>query len=184
MMHYQRRNEVLETAEEAAAAAEEEAEAEEVTSPQEEIDLTVSSSSEDEDYEPNAIGDSDDVIEIIEPLQTLVNASQPTSLRRKRRRSGVTASENVVLEPKRQHAMDMMQSVESTDVGMRNSEMLQKFKNELKCTICLDVMDDITSTICGHIFCAGCIRQAIRANGKCPLCQRRLHLKDIHPLFF
>ncbi|RMX65242.1 hypothetical protein KXD40_002375 [Peronospora effusa] len=154
----------------------------ELTHQQEEIDLTVSSS-EDEGGDTNAVGDSDDVIEIIEPLQTS-DTIESTLFHRKRRRPRVVASENDVLGLKRQRSMDMVRSIESTTVGMRNNEMLQKFKSELKCTICLDVLEGITSTICGHIFCAECIRLAIRANGKCPLCQRRLHLKDIHPLFF
>ncbi|CAI5712435.1 unnamed protein product [Peronospora destructor] len=149
---------------------------------QEEIDLTVSSS-EDEEGEANAVGDSDDVIEIIDPLQTF-DAFEPTLLHRKRRRPHAVTSDHTVLGPKRQRSMDMVRSIESTNVGMRNNEMVQKFKSELKCTICLDVLEGITSTICGHIFCAECIRLAIHANGKCPLCQRRLHLKDIHPLYF
>uniref|UniRef100_M4BL21 RING-type domain-containing protein n=1 Tax=Hyaloperonospora arabidopsidis (strain Emoy2) TaxID=559515 RepID=M4BL21_HYAAE len=142
--------------------------------PLEEIDLTVSSS-EDEGGEPNA-GENDDVIEIHSPMSSMtMSTSQP---RRKRRRPGA------VKGPKRPCVTAMMRSAECTNVGMQNNEAVEKFKHLLKCAICLDVLEDITSTVCGHIFCAGCICQAIRASGKCPLCQRRLHLKDTHPLFF
>eukprot|EP00644_Phytophthora_capsici_P002065 jgi/Phyca11/530915/estExt2_fgenesh1_pm.C_PHYCAscaffold_840026 len=134
----------------------------------EEIDLTVSS--EDED--------SDDGVEILD-VQT-----NDAPLRRKRRRPGSATSENGLLTPKRQRNTDVMNSAASTGISMHNSEVVEEFKRRLKCSICLDVLENMTSTICGHVFCAVCIRQAIRANGKCPLCQRPLLLKDIHRLFF
>ncbi|KAL3657292.1 hypothetical protein V7S43_017799 [Phytophthora oleae] len=132
----------------------------------EEIDLTVSSE------------DEDDGVEILD-VQT-----NDAPLRRKRRRPGSAASDNGLLTPKRQRNTDVMNSAASTGISMHNSEVVEEFKRRLKCSICLDVLENMTSTICGHVFCAACIRQAIRANSKCPLCQRRLHLKDIHRLFF
>ncbi|KAG7386294.1 hypothetical protein PHYPSEUDO_000422 [Phytophthora pseudosyringae] len=147
----------------------------------EEIDLTLSSS-EDEDGGQNA-ADSDDVIEILDVSESL-GVPPPAPLRRKRRRPGVAATASTELVPKRQHLADITRSAESTTISMRNNEVVEEFKKRLKCSVCLDVLEDMTSTLCGHIFCAGCIHQAIRANGKCPLCQRRLHLKDTHRLFF
>ncbi|KAG6976446.1 hypothetical protein JG688_00001372 [Phytophthora aleatoria] len=140
----------------------------------EEIDLTVSSE-EDEDGGQNA-ADNGDIIEILDSS----GVPQPVPLPRKRRRPGA----NKLLEPKRQRMTDMMRSADSTNINLQNSEVVEEFKRRLKCSICLDVLEDMTSTLCGHIFCAGCIHQAIRTNGKCPLCQRRLHLKDTHRLFF
>ncbi|CAI5727059.1 unnamed protein product [Peronospora effusa] len=81
----------------------------ELTHQQEEIDLTVSSS-EDEGGDTNAVGDSDDVIEIIEPLQTS-DTIESTLFHRKRRRPRVVASENDVLGLKRQRSMDMKASL-------------------------------------------------------------------------
>lgn len=143
----------------------------------EEIDLTFSS---DEDEDGGQIApDSSDVIEILD-ISEPPGVSVP--LCRKRRRSETNA--NAVLVSKRQHIADMMKSAESTNINLHNSEVVEEFKRRLKCSICLDVLEDMTSTLCGHIFCAGCIHQAIRASGKCPLCQRRLHLKDTHRLYF
>ncbi|ETK75555.1 hypothetical protein, variant 4 [Phytophthora nicotianae CJ01A1] len=139
----------------------------------EEIDLTVSSD-EGENGGHDA-ADSGDIIEILDSS----GVYQPAPLPRKRRRSGA----NRVLELKRQRVTDT-RSAESTNISIQNSEVVEEFKRRLKCSICLDVLEDMTSTLCGHIFCAGCIHQAIRASGKCPLCQRHLHLKDTHRLFF
>jgi len=42
----------------------------------------------------------------------------------------------------------------------------------LHCRICLrDPCEDMTATICGHLFCKRCITQAIVAKSECPVCQ-------------
>ncbi|MQM16382.1 hypothetical protein Taro_049338 [Colocasia esculenta] len=51
------------------------------------------------------------------------------------------------------------------------------------CAICWGKMVDETSTICGHIFCQGCIKAAIQAQKKCPTCRRSLTMKNIHRVF-
>lgn len=146
----------------------------------EEIDLTLLSSDEDEDGVQN-ITDGGDIFEILDASDT-PGISLPVPFCRKRRRPG--SSELKVLVPKRQRMADKMRSAESTNINIQNSEVVEEFKRRLKCSICLDVLQDMTSTICGHIFCAGCIDQAVRANGKCPLCQRHVHPKDTHRLYF
>ncbi|OWZ16821.1 hypothetical protein PHMEG_0009332 [Phytophthora megakarya] len=164
-------------------SADDEAEVAALAQP-EEIDLTVSSEDEGGAHHSADTGDSD-VIEILDVSETS-GAPPPAPLRRKRRRPvpGAAANSSAVLAPKRQRLTDVVRSAESTNVSIQNSEVVEEFKRRLKCSICLDVLEDMTSTICGHVFCAGCIHEAIRANGKCPLCQRRLHLKDTHRIFF
>jgi len=51
------------------------------------------------------------------------------------------------------------------------------------CTICQSKIKDITATMCGHMFCEGCIIECIDATGKCPNCRCQLSLQHIHPLF-
>lgn len=55
----------------------------------------------------------------------------------------------------------------------------------INCAVCLEHPNDRkpTSTICGHIFCEICIKMAINQHKKCPLCQRKLSLKSIHPIY-
>lgn len=55
---------------------------------------------------------------------------------------------------------------------------------DLKCAICLGAIENITATVCGHIFCEGCILPAIEIQRKCPICRTPLTKKSIHPLFF
>ncbi|KAL3681751.1 hypothetical protein R1sor_024707 [Riccia sorocarpa] len=54
---------------------------------------------------------------------------------------------------------------------------------KLTCPVCLDEMKDETSTICGHIFCWGCIQGAIAAQRKCPTCRKRLTPRSAHRIY-
>eukprot|EP00126_Sphaerothecum_destruens_P015014 Sdes_comp8916_c0_seq1m326 len=52
-----------------------------------------------------------------------------------------------------------------------------------QCTICLEDMKNMTSTICGHVFCYGCIKETIKTHKKCPICRKKLTMKGTHPIF-
>ncbi|DAZ95853.1 TPA: hypothetical protein N0F65_009127 [Lagenidium giganteum] len=149
------------------------------------IDLTRSSGSE---AEAESDGDDDEVAIIastrppappVPPTLPAPSHNTPTPRRRKRRRSSGDGSNS-----SNKTAMFDMQRAESTSVSLENNDVIEQFKRALKCSICLDVMEDMTSTICGHVYCCKCIRLAIRVTGKCPLCQRKLLPKDIHGLYF
>lgn len=47
-----------------------------------------------------------------------------------------------------------------------------------RCPVCLGQLVDATSTKCGHIFCKGCLKAALAAQGKCPTCRKRSVMKD------
>ena len=53
------------------------------------------------------------------------------------------------------------------------------------CPICMDNLIDKnpTSTICGHIFCADCIRISISTRQKCPICSKFLKPEQTHRVF-
>eukprot|EP01135_Chromosphaera_perkinsii_P009415 Nk52_evm91s1737 gene=Nk52_evmTU91s1737 len=52
-----------------------------------------------------------------------------------------------------------------------------------QCTVCLEDMQTITSTTCGHLFCHDCITKSIKAHNRCPICRKKLTLQQIHPIF-
>lgn len=54
-----------------------------------------------------------------------------------------------------------------------------------KCPICLESFgfDEICSTMCGHLYCDPCIKNAIKARKKCPMCNRNLKPNQVHRLF-
>ncbi|KAI9358904.1 hypothetical protein DFJ73DRAFT_135278 [Zopfochytrium polystomum] len=58
----------------------------------------------------------------------------------------------------------------------------------LKCVICLSTPDastELSATVCGHIFCAECLRDSIKKTGKkCPICRKSLAAKNsVHRLY-
>ncbi|KAL8793967.1 MAG: hypothetical protein Q9195_003480 [Heterodermia aff. obscurata] len=57
--------------------------------------------------------------------------------------------------------------------------------SNLSCIICLESMTDITATRCGHLFCHGCLMEALIAgeqqevepgkfNSRCPICREKV----------
>jgi len=67
----------------------------------------------------------------------------------------------------------------------------QESSLQIKCPICFDTFVQIKSsgkrlmsTICGHIFCSGCLPVCVKTAKNCPSCRKTLKLKDIHPIFF
>lgn len=51
-----------------------------------------------------------------------------------------------------------------------------------ECSICLEKFVLPVSTVCGHVFCFECLRQALGNNKMCPLCRGEVTL--LVPLFF
>jgi hypothetical protein len=45
--------------------------------------------------------------------------------------------------------------------------------NDGTCCICLDTIDEMTMTICGHQFCTECIRLCVERTSRCPQCRTR-----------
>lgn len=53
----------------------------------------------------------------------------------------------------------------------------------IMCPICLEQTKAATSTLCGHIFCADCINQALAINAVCPVCKRTNGQYSVHPIY-
>ena len=49
--------------------------------------------------------------------------------------------------------------------------------DEYKCQICLDLLVEPTTTVCGHSFCKTCLIQFLESNSeqKCPLCRSPIY---------
>ncbi|CAG9116919.1 unnamed protein product [Plutella xylostella] len=45
-----------------------------------------------------------------------------------------------------------------------------------RCPICLGkiLCEQVAATVCGHIFCHGCIQKAMRLKKICPVCNKNL----------
>lgn len=67
--------------------------------------------------------------------------------------------------------------------NLSNAETVEVLRKKLKCSICLDSIDELTTTSCGHLFCWSCVREWVRRNKTCPLCKRKQTLRDVHRIF-
>lgn len=48
---------------------------------------------------------------------------------------------------------------------------LAQVEQSLRCHVCKDFFNSPVITSCSHTFCSLCIRRALNADGKCPLCR-------------
>jgi len=48
------------------------------------------------------------------------------------------------------------------------------FEEEYRCTVCLDLMYEPSTTACGHTFCRPCLLRALSNTTRCPLCRTDL----------
>jgi hypothetical protein len=65
-----------------------------------------------------------------------------------------------------------------------NTKAAEELVGMLVCPVCLDSpMTEISSTLCGHLFCGPCIAQAIDVGKKCPTCKSKLGKKSFHRVF-
>lgn len=54
-----------------------------------------------------------------------------------------------------------------------------------KCPVCWKFVHQHkpTSTACGHVFCRSCIRTALHATNKCPVCQKLMTLRQVFRIY-
>uniref|UniRef100_A0A182X3S5 RING-type domain-containing protein n=1 Tax=Anopheles quadriannulatus TaxID=34691 RepID=A0A182X3S5_ANOQN len=58
---------------------------------------------------------------------------------------------------------------------------------DIICPICYESLADrpALSTICGHLFCADCIKRAQQLTKQCPMCKKKLwKASQMHPIYF
>lgn len=57
--------------------------------------------------------------------------------------------------------------------------------HRILCPVCLDEfpLNHIWTTFCGHGFCEPCLRKCVQTHKRCPKCNAKCNLKQIHRLF-
>jgi len=50
----------------------------------------------------------------------------------------------------------------------------------MDCTVCLGGIREATVTKCWHVFCNACIRDWLKKKNDCPICRKKVLLRDLH----
>ncbi|PVF96517.1 hypothetical protein CPB86DRAFT_786876 [Serendipita vermifera] len=56
-------------------------------------------------------------------------------------------------------------------------------KFSLTCPLCLENVDGMTTTLCGHVFCKECITAAVQHKPECPVCRAFTHSGSLHAIY-
>lgn len=64
---------------------------------------------------------------------------------------------------------------------MVDSVHLEKMGRELKCPICLSLVNSAVSLTCNHVFCNLCISKSMKSASNCPVCKVPYRRREIRP---
>ncbi|XP_078432799.1 breast cancer susceptibility1 isoform X2 [Wolffia australiana] len=64
---------------------------------------------------------------------------------------------------------------------MAGMDHLERMGRELKCPICLNLLQSAASLSCNHVFCNSCITKSMKSATTCPVCKIPFHRRDIRP---
>lgn len=66
---------------------------------------------------------------------------------------------------------------------LRLKQEIIQIKKLITCPICLDLLVSPVSTLCDHVFCSCCLREALSHRTACPLCGQKVpksSIQDVH----
>ncbi|XP_023543621.1 protein BREAST CANCER SUSCEPTIBILITY 1 homolog isoform X1 [Cucurbita pepo subsp. pepo] len=64
---------------------------------------------------------------------------------------------------------------------MGDPSHLEKMGIELKCPICLSLLNSAASLGCNHIFCFVCIEKSMKSDSNCPVCKVPYRRREVRP---
>ncbi|RAL49791.1 hypothetical protein DM860_002082 [Cuscuta australis] len=64
---------------------------------------------------------------------------------------------------------------------MADASHLERMGRELKCPICLSLLNSAASLTCNHVFCNSCIHASMKSAANCPVCKVPFRPREIRP---
>lgn len=133
----------------------------------------------------NLVPNSHDNQEILggydDALSELLNTYQSAE-----NNEGLNAVSSIELESPRSNCSSSLSLIETERPAMEETKSepfpdLQPYK----CPVCWKFVHqhEPTSTACGHVFCRSCIKTALHANHKCPVCQKLMTLRQVFRIY-
>lgn len=73
----------------------------------------------------------------------------------------------------------------STEIRAINSVIAEEPALRLKCAICLERIEnqEVSSILCGHLFCSKCIKYSIKKCKLCPMCKTQVTLNHLRRVY-
>lgn len=139
-------------------------------------------------------------VEALDDEVQVISASQvpPRRTNRRTRRQPVTVVDVEVHAThegnKRQRVAAVINISPETGEGssLQSNKVLKTSKEPAKvppkepiftCPVCWNKLEEPATTMCGHIFCTNCIKQAIQFQKKCPTCRKHLMMNNFHRIY-
>uniref|UniRef100_A0A453PUI1 RING-type domain-containing protein n=1 Tax=Aegilops tauschii subsp. strangulata TaxID=200361 RepID=A0A453PUI1_AEGTS len=88
----------------------------------------------------------------------------------------------ICLSPEREEGSSL-QSNNAMQVSQEPAKVVVPKEPNFTCPVCLNKLVEPSTTKCGHIFCAECIKQAIQFQKKCPTCRKALRKNNFHRIY-
>ncbi|CAI9773294.1 unnamed protein product [Fraxinus pennsylvanica] len=64
---------------------------------------------------------------------------------------------------------------------MADTSHLERMGGELKCPICLSLLNSSVSLTCNHVFCNSCLEKSMRSASDCPVCKLPYRRREVRP---
>lgn len=77
---------------------------------------------------------------------------------------------------------DSADTAANAGIGYDRERFVSEIPNDLICSICLGVMNNPVETVCSHVFCRKCLKQALQRRLRCPVDRRPLTMSHVRPL--
>ncbi|VAI19392.1 unnamed protein product [Triticum turgidum subsp. durum] len=122
-------------------------------------------------------------VEALEDEVQVVSASQVPPQRRNRRPRNKRPRVSPVINISPETGEGS--SLQSKNAGKTSKEPVKVAPKEpiFTCPVCWNKLDEPATTMCGHIFCTNCIKQAIQYQKKCPTCRKHLKMNNFHRIY-
>lgn len=88
----------------------------------------------------------------------------------------------ICLSPEREEGSSL-QSNNAVQISQEPAKVVVPKEPNFTCPVCLNKLVEPSTTKCGHIFCAECIKQAIQFQKKCPTCRKALRKNNFHRIY-
>lgn len=111
----------------------------------------------------------------LEQIHDIMIKNQENKLKQKKKTLENTLpkrEETVITQERQENINRLTKEIKEIEISLVYLKtVLNQITNEQSCPVCLEVIEDLAITDCGHVFCSSCIEQCLEMTNKCPNCR-------------